>query len=306
MKKFLIYCLTFLLLLTVSIITLLFRADGYTDAHYLRFTTPKQRSLILGTSKAAQGLRPETMNPILKSQLYNYSFDISKSPYGPSYLRSVQRKLDPNTKNGIFILTVDYWSIATKSQHPNDSLAFSENHSCVGEMKIVNQKPNFTYLTQYLSSKYYGLIFKSSVAFLHDDGWFEVSLDEDSLSVNRRTESTLNQYRQYESDYLFSQLRLDYLLKTIDFLSQHGKVYLVRLPMASELMQIEQRLLPNFNKRIEKAVAKSSGYLDLTNENNQYHYIDGIHLSKKSGQQVSEKIAKWILKQQWQSSFKKK
>lgn len=290
----------------VSIVALLFRADGYTDAYYLRFTTPRQHNLILGISKAAQGLRPAFITSILKTKIYNYSFDISKSPYGPSYLQSIQRKLDPNTKSGIFILTVDYWSIAAKSQYPNDSLTFNEKHSCVGEMKVVDQKPNFTYLTQYLSGKYYGLIYQSPFAFLHDDGWFEVSFSEDAPSVERRTRSTLNQYRRYESDYKFSQLRLDYLLKTINFLNQHGKVYLVRLPVAPELMEIEQRLLPNFSLTIENAVAKSSGFLDLTNENSQYDYIDGVHLNKKSGQVVSEKIANWILAQQSQSSRKKK
>lgn len=297
MKKFLSYSLFFLMLIAVSIFALLLRADGYTDAYYLRFTTPKQQNLIVGTSKAAQGLRPDVMNPILKTSLYNYAFDISKSPYGPKYLESIGRKLRPGTRNGLFIVTVDCWSISTKNLNPEDSTAFGENHSCVGEMKTVDQKPNFKYLTQYMSGKYYGLIFKSSIAFLHDDGWFEVTLDDDPASIVRRTKSTMDQYKQDQFKYKFSQLRLDYLIKTIDFLNQHGKVYLVRMPIAAELMEIEQSVLPDFNLKIKQAVEKSYGFLDLTHENDCYNYIDGAHLDKRSGRQVSERIANWISKQ---------
>jgi hypothetical protein len=280
MKQFLIQAIGFFTLLVVSMLVLMLQADGYTDAFYLRFTTPQQQNLILGTSKAAQGLQPQVIQPIISTSIYNYAFDIGKSPYGPKYLESIKRKLDPKTKHGIFILTVDGWSISARNANPNDSLAFDENHSCVG--------------TQYLSGRYNGLIFKSSIAFLHDDGWLEVTLNNDSASVNRRTKSTLDQYKQYESAYHFSELRLAYLIKTIEFLNQYGKVYLVRLPVASELMEIEQRLLPDFNQLIKKPAATSSGYLDLTSENNYYQYTDGVHLSRKSGQVVSEKIARWI------------
>lgn len=276
---------------------LMLRADGGTDAYYLRFTTPKQKNLILGTSKAAQGLRPDAMHPILNTSVYNYSFDISKSQYGPKYLESIQKKLDPATKDGIFILAVDYWSLAGKGENPNDRSQFSENRSCVGEMETVDQNPNFQYLTHYLTGQYYRLIYKSQIAFLHSDGWLEVSLNENPTSVIRRTESTFKQYKVYQANYRYSPLRYEYLLKTIDFLKQHGQVYLVRLPVSQELLQVENTQFPEFDRRIQKAIAASDGYLDMTRKTETFGFIDGVHLEKKSGKKVSREVAEWIRQQ---------
>jgi hypothetical protein len=94
--------------------------------------------------------------------------------------------------------------------------------------------------------------------------------------------------------YHFSNTRFLYLLKTIDFLSQYGKVYLVRLPVHPDLKEIEDSLMPKFDKTIQPAKDKTSGYLDLTILKNDLKYTDGVHLNKSSGEQVSGIIARWI------------
>ena len=268
--------------------------DGYSDAYYLRFTTPKQSNFIIGTSKAAQGMNPAVINKILHKELYNYSFDISKSPFGPAYLKSIQRKLSKEKKDGIFIVTVDCWSIYSKCKNPNDIASFGENSSSVGEIEQVDQNPNFQYLTKYMSGNYYKIIFKPTVAQLHENGWLEVSLDMDSTSVARRTKNTLVEYKNLLSLYQFSQVRLDYLVDTIDFLNQYGHVYLVRLPVSPKLMDIENQLSPNFSSLMQLPAEKSYGFLDLTSKNKLFRYTDGVHLSKRSGTLVSEEIAHWI------------
>jgi hypothetical protein len=154
----------------VSVYLVLSQADGYADPYYLRFTTPKKNSLIIGNSKAAQGLNPDVMNKILHKDIYNYCFDISKSPFGPAYLESIKRKVIKENKKGIFIITVDCWSIYSKGKEPNDIARFDESHSCVGEMEKVDQNPNFQYLTTYMSGNYYRIIFKPDVAQLHENG----------------------------------------------------------------------------------------------------------------------------------------
>ncbi|MFN8273472.1 MAG: hypothetical protein U0X58_01180 [Flavobacteriaceae bacterium] len=281
-----------------TMVIVLSSADGHADPYYLRFTSPEQSGFILGTSKAAQGLRPDVMHEILKSDLYNYSFDISKSPYGPKYLKSIQRKLSAQTQNGIFILTVDCWSVSTRESLPDDAENFIENNTCVGQMNVVNQNPNFKYLWNHFSGHYYKILAHSSESFLHDDGWLEVSLDMDASSVNRRTKSTLLEYEHYLSKYQFSNLRFQYLVKTIDFLKQYGEVYLVRLPISEKLMKIEQRVMPDFNLKIKSIENKTNGYLDLTHQNIDFAYTDGVHLSKSSSKIVSAQIAHWIKKQQ--------
>lgn len=282
------------MLLALSFFAVLSLADGYSDPYYLKFTTPTQNHLILGSSKAAQGLQPSVFNAALGINISNYSFDISKSPFGPAYLKSIKRKLHPATKTGVFILVVDAWSISSRCQNPNDSSSFREKNSCVAQMEHVARNPNFRYLTNYMFGSYYKLLFPSKVALLHEDGWLEVTLATDTAAVNRRTKSTLQDSENSLAEYKFSALRLEYLQKTIAFLQNHGTVYLVRLPVSPKLMEIENQLISDFNTLLKPIAAQTSGYLDLSAKNSFYAYTDGVHLQKASGKIVSEEIAVWI------------
>src|SRR5689334_18034252 len=91
-----------------------FLANGTTDEYYLRFTTGKQRSMMLGGSRAAQGLHPSVFNNVdapslFAGPMYNFAFTMGHSPYGATYREAIARKLDPDTRNGLFILQVDPW-----------------------------------------------------------------------------------------------------------------------------------------------------------------------------------------------------
>jgi zona occludens toxin (predicted ATPase) len=108
MIKFLRNAFIFLFLCAVICLLVLSRANGESDAYYERLTTPAQTSLIIGTSRSAQGILPSILNSELgRSDIYNFSFTISHSPYGPVYLDRIDQKLLKNSKNGIFILSVD-------------------------------------------------------------------------------------------------------------------------------------------------------------------------------------------------------
>jgi hypothetical protein len=294
MKRFILNTILFSVVLLISFYVILLSADGYSDPFYLKFTTPKQNNLILGTSKAAQGLNPYVINEILDTEMYNYSFSISSSPYGIKYLESIKRKLSYKKVNGIFIISVDSWSISSLGKDPNDIPIFRENNSCVGTLDVVDKNPNFSYLLKFMSGNYYKILHKQSVAKLHENGWLDVSLSLDSTSVYRRTKSTLLGYEKYLSTYNYSQVRFEYLIETIKFLNTYGNVYLVRLPTSVGLMKMENQLIPNFNEKLKPAIEITSGYLDLADKNSDYKYTDGVHLSKNSGKLVSEEISYWI------------
>ena len=89
---------------------------GGVDAFYGRFASPPAGSLILGTSRAAQGIRPAVLAARLGGQfegpLLNYAFTLTHSPYGPAYLASIRRKLRPEVRHGLFIVAVDPWSLS--------------------------------------------------------------------------------------------------------------------------------------------------------------------------------------------------
>jgi hypothetical protein len=297
MKKFIIKTTVFSIIVVTVFVFILGKADGYTDPFYIRFTTPKQNNLILGTSRSAQGLQPKIFDGILTKDFFNYSFTISHSPFGSVYLNSIKKKLNSQIKEGIFIITVDPWSISQKGDNPNDSKKFEENNLALANVNLVNLKPNFEYLIKQLKGKYYTVLTNRfmSKMFLHNDGWLEVNISMDSASITKRLDNKIKVYRKNNlPNRKLSYVRLSYLKQTVEYLKLHGNVYIVRLPVSPEMFAIEQELMPDFNEIINPICLVTDGYLDMTNENYLYQFIDGNHLWKESGKLVSEKIAEWI------------
>jgi hypothetical protein len=305
MKKFLIHILLFTVFLLISILFVFFIANGKSDSYYVRFTTPRQHSLIIGTSRAAQGLQPAIFNEIIYKDkahhFFNYSFSLFDSPYGYAYYESIKKKLDPKTTNGIFIITVDPWSLCSKTENPNDSANFMENNSFISKTQYVNLNPNIPYLVKSYSEPYISIIRKwkqPDGMYVHTDGWLEIDASMDSSSVAKRLNDKIGDYRKnYLPFYKFSSVRLHYLSKIISFLKGHGKVYLVRLPVQQGMFDIEDELMPDFDEKVKSTAEKLNvQYLNFKKMINNYQYVDGGHLYKSSGKEVSYIIANWVMR----------
>jgi hypothetical protein len=101
LKAFLIKTTVYIFVVGLTFIITLSFADGKVDQFYLRFTSPAMDNLIIGTSRSAQGILPSTINEELNRKFFNFSFTIAHSPYGPVYLNSIKKKLNPNTSKKI-------------------------------------------------------------------------------------------------------------------------------------------------------------------------------------------------------------
>lgn len=271
-------------------------ADGRTDNFYLRFTSNKQKSLILGTSRSAQGIIPSIIDSLCGTKMYNYSFTVAHSPYGEVYFESIKKKIDKSSREGVFIITVDPWSISSATVDPNDEKNFRENDKCLDNTKWVNMSPNFMYLINNFKGKYYSLLeFKGGKTVLHPDGWLEVTVEMSKEAKENRLKGKLKEYKEkYLSKYKYSSLRFEYLKQIADYLSTYGKVYFVRLPIHPELMKVEEEYMPDFNDMIKQMEVMGYKYLDITNQNGSFVYTDGNHLCKKSAEEVSVLISDWI------------
>jgi hypothetical protein len=312
MKTFLIKISVAYIGSIIIILGLFHMADGNTDAFYLRFTTSTQNSLIIGSSRAAQGIVSEVLNSELekngyRGNIYNYGFALGYSSYGPAYLESIKKKLDPSSKNGIFILEVNPWTISSRSETPDDSTSFVENTLPVGVIEDVNKSPNFQYLLDFYDQGYLMILVNKvknmnlikpylNTSYLHDDGWFEVSVKMDEASVKSRYNKTINEYvASAPKVYNYSSVRYNYLKKTIELLSKHGKVFLVRLPIHEKIFEAENSYMPDFSSKMSSVSEEFGvGYLDLTEYNDDVQYTDANHLWKESGRRMSELIAKNI------------
>jgi len=298
MRRFLIQVVLFSVVLLVSFCLILTMANGYTDPFYLRFTTPQQENLIIGTSRAAQGVNPALLEKVFDKKIYNYAFTVDHSPFGETYLNSIKNKIKKGDKPGTFIVAVDPWSISSKIKNPNDSTSFREVDLCLGNTQNVNSNPNLLYLIKNLGGKYHTVLTqRTGPCLLHENGWLDVSIGMDSLSMNDRIDSKVKIYRENNLPrYKYSSVRFRYLKETIKFLKGYGKVYLVRLPIHPKIMAIENELMPDFNEKIKSIVHMSEGYYDMTDLNEKFLYTDGNHLHKTSGAEVSTKIANWMSK----------
>lgn len=299
MVRFLLKLLVFFLLLTVPMYFVLLQGNGHTDSHYLKFTTPRQENVILGTSKAAQGMRPEFFKEVLGRDFYNYAFTINHSPYGPTYLRSIQRKVHAPDKNGVFVVTVDPWSISTLSKTPNDPIKFYEDGLTVGNMRFVNLKPNpFYFLKNYNYSLLRVMTQAPRQTFLHDDGWLEVTVKMDTTNYGKRYRHKIRDYKKNLVNYNYSTLRVEYLRETVEWLNERGEVYLVRLPVDPMLYAIGNEQVPVFDSIMQSLEPISEGYWDMNRDTTvQYQTTDGNHLHKDGGEKASREVADWILPQ---------
>ncbi len=300
MKRFLILLLIFTLLLMAGFVAVLYRAGAETDEFYYRFATPTQNSLVLGTSRAAQGINPAVINRMLgRNDLFNYSFTNDHSPYGEIYLKSIQKKLSPDASSGIFILSVDPWCLSSVVSAPDDITLFRENGLMLDKMKVVDMHPNFFYLMQFYDEPYSHLLAGAhdEELVLKENGWLEVNVPMDSANIKRRTESRMKDYREkVKPSYAPSNLRMTYLESTIKFLQEHGQVYLVRVPVSIEMKSIEDEYYPNFDFRMEELSSKCDvPYFNLRESEKECTFTDGNHLSKASADKVSAQIGERIL-----------
>jgi hypothetical protein len=302
--KFLIRILLFSTPLGIAVVLIFLLEGGYSDPYYQRFTTPRKHSLIIGNSRAAQGLIPTVMNELLnadyKTAVYNYSFTVNNSAFGKVYLESIKNKIVTDGREGFFVVTVDPWSISVESDNPENESLFPENNNFLANIEDVSANPNFSYLLKYYQDPYYNILlrrFRPSHMRLHEDGWLEVSVKMDSMSVRKRIVNKLKVYRENARSSRFSARRFHYLQETIKELQSHGDVFLVRLPVYKEILKIENLLMPDFNTRIDSLTKVNNVlYLDMSNTGEKFEFTDGNHLYKTSSKTVSEIVAQWIVK----------
>ena len=289
-------------------------ANGSTDNFYLRFTSSKQNSLIIGTSRSAQGIHPDILDSVLNlkdnNSIYNYSFSINNSSYGKEYYNAIENKINESVTNCLFIITIDPWAISSDSTlHDNEI----DINSILYSKKYYNSYPNYEYLIKNYKKGWGNILLKriesnilfrnqnslnkikGSFTFLRKDGLLEVYTSMDSAYVKQNTQNKVHSYNISMSRNKFSKFRFLYLKKTIQLLKKHGEVYLVRMPVHTSLLTIENSFYPLFDKKmINLANSTHVAYLNFVNSSTQYSYTDGNHLYIEDAKIYSIKLAERI------------
>lgn len=297
MKKFLINTAVFLVPFLSVVLIIYQYPQGSIDNFYLRFTSPKQTSLILGSSRSAHGIVPEEINNRLEGvDIFNYSFSINQSPYGSVYFESIKKKLREDAAGTqIFILAVDPWSISSESKNPNDSTSFRELKGSLAKVNDVNSNPNYEYLIKCLDERNIKLLLNSPITKLHKDGWLEVNANMEENYLQKNIDKKIGIYVNRLSRYRFSEVRLLALKRIIRFLKERGNVYLVRLPVHDKMEKLEGQLIDDFDGLMsELSTLESVPYFNLMPLSYRFQYTDGNHLYKDSSREVSRILADLI------------
>ena len=293
MKQFLTKIVVFGIVIIASVVGVFLMADAKTDPFYKKFTSSKQSSLILGSSRIAEGVNPSIINKELPGlHSYNYAFTYNTSPYGPTYLKSIKRKLDTTIKNQIFILGVDPWILSNDTKNPNDLKLFEEQDKFLGTLKTVNSNPNFNYLVHNYSEPYIKILYNNAVLVVQDDGFMKLTVNLTDEFREHKKEKTLENYRGKLDTFNFSTLRLEYLRKTINYLKTFGDVYLVRPPIDFQLLDIENALKSDFDDVIiDLSTDLKVPYFNFSSRGDEFDYTDGHHLLPESADRLSQEIA---------------
>jgi hypothetical protein len=272
------------------------------DPFYYKVATPKAHSLILGTSRASQGIKPSVFNESgldFQGPMLNFAFTEGTSRPGPWYFGAAKRKLDPATKHGLFIIEVSPRSLSVPNHKDNgpDSIEdFSERRFFPSTLSRVDVHPNLEYLFKNYPDHLYTLFAdsfaKKERSVLHKDGWLEIRFSpktEEKLA-SRIDNKIKTQAKEFSSSH-FSQLRLQYLSEFVGYLKEYGRVVVVRLPSSEKYYAMENALAPHFEDDVGRAMAAAGAeYYSFAADWAHYKTNDGNHLQAPYSEKLSREL----------------
>ena len=108
--------------------------------------------------------------------------------------------------------------------------------------------------------------------------------------INSNPCLSCNYFSNFENS-AFSQLRYSYFEKLIVELKNHGEVYLVRLPVSRQMIELEKEYMQDFGYKIQSTANNNNiRFIDFYPEATNYLCPDGNHLYWKDAAWVSKKI----------------
>lgn len=304
MKNFIRKTFVFSILALLFYAIVMLFANGSHAPTYNKFTSAKQQSLVIGTSRALMGIDPCQLNKKLKpaTPIYNFAITEMQSSFGEVYYRAIKKKLESTSYNSIFIIAVDPWSISIDKRIEEENVKYKEQGSNLDLVKNINQNPNIEYLFQTYSLSWGSMFVNMAI---NDDpnwlpqqnGWLKVDEKYDSATFEPRIEDKIKWFKNDKlPNFEFSKFRYQYLCKTIEVLKKHGEVYLVRIPVHRGIREIEKQYMPDFDQRMSELSAKYSIAYFYNFNNADYYFYDGHHLIAESATEFSKALIKKISK----------
>lgn len=299
--KISLFCLLF-------VATYLFFIDklskGYVDVYYNKFTK-EAGSLILGLSRADQGIVPQVLKEELDSlefnmPIINFAINLDHSAYGELYLQGVKRKLNPNIKNGLFILSISPGTFTAPIKMNDQDIFEMDKKGIIGKTSNLKHKPNYDYIiNNYAHPLYNSFINFTSWShhFAHKDGWNEIVLANDFDTLKKEDiqlwkNQTIRYYNEKKKYQHISEYRIKSFIKIVEYLKTKGKVFWVRIPADSDMIDFENLYWAKFDKQFDSLSKKHKvPYLNYTLLKNNYKTYDGSHMVSESAKKFTKQLS---------------
>lgn len=277
------------------------------DPYYLKVANPVQNALIIGTSRASQGIDPAAVLTVLgpsgPHRMLNFAFSAMHSPFGPTYLRAITQKVRSQTHHGFFLITVDPWALSTPTDQRKTSYNhFREDKLFLGNMFQMNGCPNIEYFVRSYPFGWGSMLGgplqeNESSSIVLPNGLVVITAAMDSTIIAEKTRNKLAEYQRYaDGSMRYDVEREMYLVRTIEFLKERGKVFLVRVPIHPAFADLEHSYRPSFTKDMDQiANEQDVPWLDHSTWGDTLTFTDGNHLTSASAKVYSYRLGKELV-----------
>src|SRR5690606_31155919 len=163
-------------------------SEGHVDMNYPKFTQ-EAGSLIIGLSRADQGIDPEILESHFLSPGFNgplINFASNQSYFGETYLNAIKKKLNADPGKRIFIVAVSPGSFSGPVGFGAKGIETMDKNTPIGKTKDFTSNPNYSYIMNcYGNGLYTALINERGWENLtsHANGWNEISLESKSSPI---------------------------------------------------------------------------------------------------------------------------
>tara|TARA_B110000261_G_C12953797_1_gene305588 strand:+ start:12 stop:776 length:765 start_codon:yes stop_codon:yes gene_type:complete len=245
-------------------------------------------SIIVGSSRATHGLNPEF---ILGGEISNFAFDAFSSPFSKVYNDAIYSFLGDSLKSkGTIVIEINPWTLSVDT-----SLAepFRELDRVLNKGISFSNKPNYSFLFNNYDHGWGKIIMDEVISpletqELHDNGWLEVSIDMSEASIKTRKNGLLAAYRKKAKKSVISNYRITSLIELVDSLNDFKKVVIVKLPVCSELLDIESTF---YNEDSIYNLIKEGFPSMKFIEFDSIQWIDGHHVFKDEVEILSKRLS---------------
>ncbi len=307
LKKFILYLvLYFAIFAGIYLFFVDKLANGLVDQYYNKFTQ-EAGSLIIGLSRADQGISPYVLDEELDGfefdrSITNFAINAHQSKFGEVYLNAIQKKLtNKHKKNGFFIVSINPSSFSVPKTLNEDKVYENDKEWIIGKIENFTSTPNYDYIINtYPQPLYSGLLRATrddDHHKIHTNGWTEIKLigKNDTIKDNDISiwkNKNLEILKKNIAKERISKYRINEFVKTLNYLKTIGKVILVRIPSDIDILKIENESWPNFNTQFDSIANKYNiPYLNYSNQSDKYKTYDGSHLESESAEKFTRMLS---------------